>query len=150
MIAASNSPAVIVSLRVEGSGIEHSLDPHRPAFMVGTSAAADIRVTDPRVSRFHCGLMWDEGQLLVIDRGSRNGTWINDVRCQRAFLHDGARLRIGRTTLVVGSAARTVERGLERLIARWKRAEAAGLRAEAQRIAAEISGWWHGRTGAVP
>lgn len=145
------APSINVSLRVDGSGIEHRLDPRRPAFMVGTSAAADIQVNDPRVSRFHCGLMWEQGQLLVIDRGSRNGTWINDVRCQRAYLHDGARLRIGRTTLVVASTAQGAHQHcaapgtVDRLIHRWRRADAAGLRAEAARIAAEISGWWRGR-----
>lgn len=146
MIEPSHSvPApVIVGLRVDGSGIEHALDPGRPAFMIGTSPAADVRVSDPRVSRFHCGLLWDQGELLVIDRGSRNGTWINDVRCERAYLHDGARLRIGRTTLVVFSLARQ-RPSLDRLIARWKRANAAGPRAEAERLAAEIARWWRGR-----
>jgi len=53
------------------------------------------------VSRLHCALIrCDDGALLVVDRDSRNGTFIDGVRCERAFLHDGAVLRVGRTELV--------------------------------------------------
>lgn len=45
--------------------------------LIGSSEQCHIRYPDDRVSRQHCRLLLQSGQLFVCDLGSTNGTWIN-------------------------------------------------------------------------
>lgn len=94
----------IIGVREDRGRRRYVLDRRRRACVIGTGADADIRLTDPHVSGHHCALVWsDAGELLVVDRDSRNGTWIDGVRCERAYLADGARLVVGTTALIAFS-----------------------------------------------
>ncbi len=66
---------------------------------VGTAPGNDLQLSDPTVSRFHLELSAGAGGVLVVDRGSTNGTWIGSVRVDRAVVPPGTSLRIGRTAL---------------------------------------------------
>ena len=59
---------------------------------VGTSAAADVQLTDPTVSRLHCELRLDPYGFRVIDLGSTNGTAIHGVRVHDAEISPGSTL----------------------------------------------------------
>jgi DNA-binding NtrC family response regulator len=67
---------------------------------VGTSPDNELVLTDPTVSRYHLELRCEEG-VLVKDLGSRNGTFIGDVRVHEALVPVGARLRLGRTVIAL-------------------------------------------------
>jgi len=62
---------------------------------IGTSELADVRIDDRTSSRLHCEITLEQGRARVRDLGSRNGTFVDGVEIQAAFLHDGATLRVG-------------------------------------------------------
>jgi len=52
------------------------------------------------VSRRHAELRREDGQVLISDLGSTNGTLVNGQPVTAARLADGDRITLGRTTLV--------------------------------------------------
>ncbi len=66
---------------------------------IGLSVENDIVVADPTVSRFHCRLEPFDSGVVVRDLGSRNGTYLDGARVERAVVTDHADLRIGNTML---------------------------------------------------
>ncbi|MBX7265467.1 FHA domain-containing protein [Micromonospora sp. Llam7] len=81
---------------------------HRPQ-VIGRDPAVDIVVHDPHLSRRHAEI-WLAGEgVSLVDLGSTNGTWVNDLRAAGvARLTDGDVIRIGHTEL------RFVDPGLAR------------------------------------
>jgi hypothetical protein len=67
---------------------------------VGTSPANELTLTDPTVSHYHLELRCEDG-VVVKDLGSRNGTFVGDLRVNEAVVPIGTRVRIGRTVLVL-------------------------------------------------
>lgn len=69
---------------------------------VGRAVRSDFILDAAMVSRIHCRLSVDaDGQLVVEDLESTNGTFVNDERVSRAVLNAGDRLRVGRVVLAV-------------------------------------------------
>jgi DNA-binding NtrC family response regulator len=64
---------------------------------MGSHPSNDLVLPDPTVSRFHCEIWLDEEGAHVRDLGSRNGTRVDGVRAQEAWLRNGSQLRVGRT-----------------------------------------------------
>ena len=81
--------------------------------LLGRAASADLVLDDPWVSRCHCELCEDQGQLVVRDRGSLHGTLLNGRAVREAVIQRGDRLGVGLTTLVasyVPAKSRSVSR----------------------------------------
>jgi transcriptional regulator with GAF, ATPase, and Fis domain len=76
---------------------------------IGTAEGNDLRLTDPAVSRHHCVLHAEERGLVLLDLGSRNGTYVDDVEIVSGYLKSGARLRIGHSTLQIQILDRELE-----------------------------------------
>src|SRR5262249_28301156 len=75
-----------------------------------------IVLEDPYVSTEHCVLERRGETLLVCDRESKNGTYINGNRVRAAELRIGNLLTVGKTTLIaLGCAARAQPTAIERL-----------------------------------
>src|SRR5262245_57420627 len=68
---------------------------------VGTAQGGDLVLTDPTVSRHHFSVTATPEGFLLHDFGSSNGTWIGGTRLLSGYIDDGARIRVGRTTLRV-------------------------------------------------
>ena len=69
---------------------------------IGRSAAADLRLDDPSVSRRHALVVSERPRALrVLDDRSLNGVRVNDERVEWARLVDGDELAIGRYRLFV-------------------------------------------------
>jgi pSer/pThr/pTyr-binding forkhead associated (FHA) protein len=69
---------------------------------IGRGAQADFIFDAPLVSRIHCRLTADQnGQLVMDDLGSTNGTAVNGTPTARAVLRAGDTLTVGRLTLTV-------------------------------------------------
>ena len=67
---------------------------------VGRSAPADIVIAHKSVSREHCSIGLANDELLVTDLNSTNGTYIDEVRINRAtILPVGSVLRVGQVAL---------------------------------------------------
>lgn len=62
---------------------------------VGRSSEADLRLTDPTVSRLHAEFELRDGRPWVRDLGSRFGTFVNGVQIRQRLLQLGDRVRLG-------------------------------------------------------
>jgi predicted component of type VI protein secretion system len=67
---------------------------HRAMTVVGRHPACDTRLDFPRVSRHHCCLTLEDGELWVKDLGSTNGIRINGTQVEVGRLRDGDELAI--------------------------------------------------------
>src|SRR5512136_2851434 len=56
----------------------------------------DIVISDPNVSRLHAWVTVKKGEVVVIDRGSTNGTYVNNVKVENAKLKSGDVIQLGR------------------------------------------------------
>ena len=80
---------------------------------IGREHENDLILTDPRASRFHALIHLVEGQWVVRDEGSINGTFVNDKKVSGGQpLKPGDRITLGDTELVfqpsqVGLGSRT-------------------------------------------
>src|SRR5262249_53938815 len=53
------------------------------------SAICEIVLENPKVSRLHAEVVSIDGKVLLIDRNSSNGTYVNDQKIDKRFLKDG-------------------------------------------------------------
>src|SRR5215831_15528581 len=83
---------------VEGPDRDRVMEHYGERLGVGTSPANELTLTDPTVSHYHLELRCEDG-VLVKDLGSRNGTFVGDVKISEALVPIGTRVRIGRTVL---------------------------------------------------
>jgi amino acid transporter len=62
------------------------------------SSLSQIVVSDPRISKRHLWIGVRDGQVIIVDQDSRNGTFVNDPKSQRiteATLHSGDTVILG-------------------------------------------------------
>lgn len=53
------------------------------------TAVCEIVLDNPKVSRLHAEVVSIDGRVLLIDRNSSNGTYVNDRKIDRHYLRDG-------------------------------------------------------------
>jgi hypothetical protein len=69
---------------------------------VGRAAGCQVTVDDTYVSQLHARVFTRDGQLLVEDLGSTNGTYLNRVKVSGPMvMQKGDRLQVGNTVLEV-------------------------------------------------
>ena len=68
---------------------------------IGRSPDNDIPVDNLAVSNYHARVYFEAGKLVVEDLDSLNGTFVNDMRIERATLHDGDNIHIGKHRIKV-------------------------------------------------
>jgi diguanylate cyclase (GGDEF)-like protein len=68
--------------------------------IIGRGSQADIHVVDDGISRRHAMIVMEEGQVLVKDLGSTNGTFCNGERVSEQALSDGDKIQVGSTTIL--------------------------------------------------
>ncbi|HEU5058378.1 MAG TPA: sigma 54-interacting transcriptional regulator [Kofleriaceae bacterium] len=92
----------VIAIRIYGSGREIELPSGDDArVVVGAAATCEVAIDDPYISAIHCELeRRPHGRLLVRDRKSKNGTFVNGNRVEVAELPIGAVLTVGRTGLL--------------------------------------------------
>lgn len=71
----------------------------RSGAVVGRGDNADVRLADLTVSQFHLQLTPQSDGVQVLDLGSRNGTWLGEVRIERGVVPFGAVLALGESSL---------------------------------------------------
>jgi S1-C subfamily serine protease len=74
-----NGPRAGERLALGGSGIRVGRE----------SAMCEIVLENPKVSRLHAEVVSIDGKVLLIDRNSSNGTYVNDQKIDKRFLKDG-------------------------------------------------------------
>ncbi len=75
---------------------------------LGRSEANDFQIDHPTVSGAHCEIVYLDDAVLVRDRGSTNGTFIDGKLISEARLESGATLRLGEVQLVLEEVLATV------------------------------------------
>ena len=73
----------------------------RDVTTIGRAEACDLRIPLGEVSRKHCTVVVSEGELVIQDLGSSNGTFVNSKRVQQAKLGAGDAVRLGSLLFVV-------------------------------------------------
>src|SRR5688572_15017076 len=66
---------------------------------IGSDPANALVIEDPTVSRFHCEITTGPREIRVRDLGSTNGTIVDGVRINDAFLRAGSALVLGRSVV---------------------------------------------------
>jgi len=67
----------------------------KPVVSIGRLVEHDICLEDPFVSRYHCVIRNEDGQYVIEDLKSTNGTFINGERVNVYPLEEGDLIRIG-------------------------------------------------------
>jgi pSer/pThr/pTyr-binding forkhead associated (FHA) protein len=70
---------------------------------IGREEGNTLRLNDERVSRFHAKVQSDQGDLILTDLDSTNGTRVNGLTVAIHRLQVGDCVNVGRTTLLFGS-----------------------------------------------
>src|ERR1700746_200234 len=70
---------------------------------IGREEGNILRLNDERVSRFHAKVQFDNGEVILTDLESTNGTRVNGNVIQIRRLRPGDRVGVGRSVLVFGS-----------------------------------------------
>ena len=72
------------------------------AITLGRGPGADVLLNDERASKVHCSVRVGAGDAVeVVDQGSRNGTFVDGERVDKAVLRPNSQLRVGHTILRV-------------------------------------------------
>jgi transcriptional regulator with PAS, ATPase and Fis domain len=93
----------------EGPDAGTSIRVEVPNFVVGTGPLADLRLTDPTVSREHLRLTLAPEGVRVRDDVSRNGTFVGTTRVRDVVFTASSTLTIGATTLAIQLDTDTTE-----------------------------------------
>jgi pSer/pThr/pTyr-binding forkhead associated (FHA) protein len=65
--------------------------------LIGRAEDAGVRINDKKASLRHCMIHTNQGSFEIEDLKSRNGTFINGVKLNKASLSIGDRIVIGST-----------------------------------------------------
>jgi len=71
------------------------------AVTIGRAPDNDIPIDNLAVSNYHARIYAEAGRLVIEDLNSLNGTFVNDQRVERAALHDGDTIVVGKHHIVV-------------------------------------------------
>jgi pSer/pThr/pTyr-binding forkhead associated (FHA) protein len=66
---------------------------------LGRSLSADVELDEASVSRRHALIVREDEDTFLLDDGSRNGTFHNGIRIERALLRDGDTIELGTARL---------------------------------------------------
>ncbi|MEZ6063656.1 MAG: sigma 54-interacting transcriptional regulator [Planctomycetaceae bacterium] len=81
-----------------GAGV--TVDPDADEVTLGRDVTRTLPIDDERCSRLHARLWFDSQSWQIEDCDSRNGTFVNSRRIERAVLRPGDIIRIGETLIV--------------------------------------------------
>src|SRR5207302_5055364 len=81
-----------------------------PPVTIGREEGNVLRLNDERVSRFHAKVQCDNGEIILTDLESTNGTRVNGNVVQIRRLRPGDRIGVGRSLLLFGSDAEIAAR----------------------------------------
>jgi pSer/pThr/pTyr-binding forkhead associated (FHA) protein len=101
--------ALLVVQRGPNAGARFLLDAERTT--AGRHPGSDIFLDDVTVSRKHAEFVRREGQFVVRDVGSLNGTYVRRDRIDEAVLRDGDEVQIGKFRMIFYPSKRTYGAG---------------------------------------
>lgn len=75
---------------------------------LGRGSTMDVQIKDSEVSRRHAMLEVRKGEVVLVDMGATNGTWVGGERAEEAEISNQGEFTLGSTTLmliITGGAA---------------------------------------------
>ena len=87
-------------LKFESSSLKEVPLGTRPV-TIGRAPDNDIQIDNLSVSNYHARVYVEAGSLVVEDLNSLNGSFLNDIRVERAMLKDGDAILIGKHEILV-------------------------------------------------
>jgi ABC-type multidrug transport system ATPase subunit/pSer/pThr/pTyr-binding forkhead associated (FHA) protein len=72
----------------------------QPSVLIGRAATCDLAMPHPSVSKHHAMIVRQQGEIVIRDLGSTNGTFVNGVRINQTTLRNGDVIQIGPFRLV--------------------------------------------------
>ena len=90
-------------LKFESSALKEVPLGTRPV-TIGRAPDNDIPIDNLAVSNYHARVYVEAGSLVVEDLNSLNGSFLNDIRVERAMLKDGDSILIGKHHILVDQA----------------------------------------------
>jgi FhaA, N-terminal domain/FHA domain len=95
-------PRLVIASSGPGTGLTagNTYELQTPVTLLGRGTDCDLRLVDTGVSRHHAELRVEDSQVVLVDLGSTNGTFVNGQPVRRVALTDGTNVTLGRTTLV--------------------------------------------------
>jgi predicted Zn finger-like uncharacterized protein len=73
----------------------------KPRIYLGRGSAMDVQIKDSEVSRKHAMLEVRKGDVVLIDMGATNGTWVGGERADEAEIPNQGEFTVGSTTLML-------------------------------------------------
>jgi C4-dicarboxylate-specific signal transduction histidine kinase len=92
-------------LAIKGADEGKQFDLTQPNVSVGRDSSNTIRLHDTEVSRRHAEFHCDSERCILIDKGSANGTYVNNQKVLEAELRPGDHILIGQTVLVFSAGS---------------------------------------------
>jgi len=96
---AGESPSGAELVLIEDGQRSKTFPLERDRVIIGRLADSDVVLSDPGASRRHAEVRRENGQFVLQDLGSTNGTLVNDEAVDERTLEEGDRIGIGRTVL---------------------------------------------------
>jgi len=84
---------------LENGSTEKRVFPFYQRLTIGRHSANDVTLADRMVSKRHAVVGRVKGRIVVKDLGSRNGTFVNGEKVEKAILASGDRLKVGSAVL---------------------------------------------------
>lgn len=81
------------------SGQETLVLPDMKRVTLGTRPESEVPLTDPTVSRRHAEIVVENDRYLLRDLGSTNGTYVDNVRVEQAYVEPDSVIRVGRSEI---------------------------------------------------
>jgi pSer/pThr/pTyr-binding forkhead associated (FHA) protein len=103
MVLVEESKMPKLSLMFESKVVKEVPVGNRP-ITIGRAPDNDLPVDNLAVSNYHAKVYVEAGRMVVEDLDSLNGTFVNDLRIERATLHDGDHIHIGKHKIKVDTS----------------------------------------------
>ena len=91
-------PYLVIFIGNDG-GNRHKLK--RGKMTIGRSSKADITIDDQRISRIHCIVEWVGESILIEDKGSTNGIFVDSQKVTHAPLLPGVSIQLGHSVMKI-------------------------------------------------
>lgn len=94
----------LITLRVlDGADRGRIFDRLQTPITIGREEGNAVQLNDERISRFHVKIQVDQGQLVLTDLESTNGTRVNGEQVHLRILRYGDVISLGRSVLLYGT-----------------------------------------------
>lgn len=93
----TEAPMLIIA---KGASTGETFSIETSQLTLGRDPSSDIFLNDVTVSRNHAKITREGHQVWLMDVGSLNGTYVNNKRVDRAALHFGDEIQIGKFKLI--------------------------------------------------